>query len=205
MFCCEHPYDLACYGSCECLNLGIDAEQDGIYTFEYTYGIPATTHKQELRNVIAGQVLYLPFAVNEHSTILLKIKQPDGTYYNVSGYDCFSLKTNPTLNHGFSEYGSGCNLPAEDLNTQEQFNDTSLLYQVLSESNDTHRTIQINPVIHSGNPTSRYLVNIANSWITVGKDGRFSVYLPAGTYSIRVEPLSDFGLFQPFTVSLTLI
>lgn len=205
MFCCEEPYNLECYGSCECLRLGIDAEQSGNYVFEYSYGIPNTVHKQTLRNVVAGQELYLPFQVNENSTLFLKIKQPDGTYFNIVPCECFVLRTFPNLSHGFSEYGSGCNLPAEDLNIQEQFDEPATVDQVLTESGDAFKTIQINPVVHSGQPADSYRVMIADNWIDVDSTGKFTVNLPAGTYDITIIPVSTFGVFAPISLSINLI
>lgn len=205
MFCCENPYPIACKLSCECILLDIPAEQDGDYIFQYSYGTPKTVHTQTLTNVLIGQNLYIPYKVNADSSFILRIVQPDGSYLNFAPYDCFSVTVIPSLNHGFSEYGAGCNLDAVDLNDQAQSTETTTIAQVLSESSDIYRTIQIAPILHDGQPASRYWVLIGGLGIAVDGDGKFTVNLPAGDYDVRIEPLSDLCIFAPFTVSITLI
>lgn len=205
MFCCESSFSLGCFTHCACIDLGIEATQDGDYIFEYTYGIPGTVHSQTLTNVVAGQSLYLPFSVNEYSLFFLKIKQPDGTYYTIAPYDCFTVTVTPRLNHGISEYGSGCNTPAGDLNTQATLTGNFLSDYLPDESGNSYKTIQITSLDHSSADLVGYLVKIGGQNINVGNSGKFTVNLPAGMYSMVFTPLSNFGVFGSYTQSVTIL
>lgn len=86
-FCCKYFYTIGCNLSCDCLNLNLEAIQDGTHTIEYSYQNSNVVHSIQLTDVEIGDTLSIPKSFNPNNYIWIKIVQPDGSYLTTEFLD----------------------------------------------------------------------------------------------------------------------
>lgn len=89
--CCTTIYDLGCFDSCKNIQFGsFKALQNGLHIFEiYYFGVMFTYEVSFAINAI----LTLPNVINENTEAIIKIKQPNGAYYQAGdGSVCFRIQ-----------------------------------------------------------------------------------------------------------------
>lgn len=85
---CKTCKELGCYTHCGDLALPLLAHQSGMHILEF--GFNGQKYFKEF-SAIQGVAFTLENVFNECGKVKLKIKQPDGTYYECDGYEKFSI------------------------------------------------------------------------------------------------------------------
>lgn len=96
MECCTNTLALGCFDKCAVVELTDFAyTQAGVHTHEY--GLSFFRNKQSFDVEIGDKVQIDCTLLNESAEHILRIKQPDGTYFtfvkDAVEYDCISFKT----------------------------------------------------------------------------------------------------------------
>ena len=93
--CCSEFVNIGCADYCEDIDTTFDALQDGVHTAE-VYIVNGAVQVISLGDLSILDPLVIPGgSLNETGPHDIRIKQPDGTYYQfATGIDCLRLATN---------------------------------------------------------------------------------------------------------------
>ena len=90
--CCGTLEDFGCYCFCDdTFDTIVAPTQDGVHTLYYNY--QGNVMNIEFNALIAG-VFELPNIFNEDGMQFFQIANPDGSYFELNGSDCFFLTVN---------------------------------------------------------------------------------------------------------------
>lgn len=94
MGCCSTFVNLGCFDNCDAITLtGYTATQNGVHTFE-AYLVNGAVQDVEVTFLIGNTFAITANTLNEDKQHDVRIKQPDGTYYEFdTDIDCARITT----------------------------------------------------------------------------------------------------------------